>query len=413
MNLKYSFKIAFTGLKTNKVRSLLTILGIVIGITSIIMIVSLGQGAQDLILGQIQAMGSKTIFILPGREPSGMADSMETMFSDSLKDRDLELLKQKSNVPHLAKAMPIVMGTEVASYAGQNYRFSFLGTTDLVAQLYDIQPEKGQFFGEEDIASNATVAVIGSKVRSKLFGSSDGIGERIKFKDRTFRVVAVFPEQGQGSFANFDDMIIIPYTTAQQYLLGINYFNRLVIEADSEENVAMTVADIKNTLRQAHNIEDASKDDFNIQTSAGIAQKAGAVTNVLTLFLVAVAAVSLVVGGVGIMNIVLVSVTERTREIGLRKALGATRKDILTQFLFESTLLTVTGGLIGIIMGALLSFLTSLILTKFAGLDWQFSFPIQAAVIGFLISGSIGLIFGLYPAKKASELSPIEALRYE
>ncbi len=413
MNIKYSFRIAFRGLKTNKVRSFLTILGIVIGITSIIVIVSLGQGAQNLILSQIQAMGSKIIAVDPGREPKGMADAMEIMFSDSLKAKDLDLLKQKSNVPHLSKIMPIVMGAEVVSYGGQNYRFSFLGATSLIAQLYDIQPLSGEFFDEEDIASNATVAVVGSKVRSKLFGASDGVGEKIKIKDRIFKVVAILPEQGKGTLANYDDIIIIPYTTAQQYLLGIKYFNEIVIEVDSEENVDAAIADIKATLRASHNIQDPSKDDFYIQTSAGIAEKAGVVTGILTLFLVAVASVSLIVGGVGIMNIVLVSVTERTREIGLRKALGATKKDILMQFLFESMLLTGSGGIIGVFFGTLLSFIVSLVLTKLTGSIWKFSFPYNAAFLGFLVSALVGFIFGVYPARKASQLNPIDALRYE
>jgi putative ABC transport system permease protein len=220
-------------------------------------------------------------------------------------------------------------------------------------------------------------------------------------------------EKGQGSMANFDDGIIIPYNVLQRDVMGIKHFQRLVVEIDNEKNINATVQDIKDTIRDSHNISDPDKDDFHVNTSADIANAAGTVLGTLTIFLAAVAAISLLVGGVGIMNIVLVSVTERTREIGLRKALGATSKEILAQFLLESVLLTSSGGAIGITLGTLLSYAASVIITKFAGLDWAFSFPWQAALLGFGVSAGIGLVFGLYPAKKASDLSPIEALRYE
>lgn len=412
MNLKYSFKIAAIGLKTNKSRSFLTILGIVIGIMSIILVMSLGQGAKGLIVGEIQSMGPKTIAIVPGRQPQGPTDVLST-FTDSLKQRDIDLLKKKENVPHLVEIMPIMFGSETAAYGNETYRPTIFGVTELFSQIYNVYPNEGQIFTDDDVKSYANVVVIGSKVKNQLFGNDEAIGQKIRIKNRNFTVIGIFSNKGQSSFLNFDDAAVIPYTTAQQYIFGIKYFNRIVAEADSEANVNQTAEDIKTTLRISHNITDPSKDDFFVETQAQAMQIVDSVLNVLTLFLTAIAAISLIVGGVGIMNIMLVSVTERTREIGLRKAIGATEKDILAQFLSEAVLLTVIGGLIGILLGAFFSFIASVILTKVAGLNWTFTFPVSAALLGLGVSALIGLIFGIYPARKAALKNPIDALRYE
>ncbi|MDD5032673.1 MAG: ABC transporter permease [Candidatus Pacebacteria bacterium] len=413
MTFKYSFRTAVRGLKTNKSRSSLTILGIVIGVTAIILIVSLGQGAQNLILGQIQSMGSKTIAIAPGRQPTGIADSLST-FTDSLKNKDLEDLQKKINVPHLMRVMPIVFGSEAATRENKIHQTTVFGVNNFFAEIYDIYPEEGRLFTDEEIMSKAEVVIIGSKLRNELFEpNEEALGQKIKIKNRGLRIVGVLPEKGQFSFISFDDSAITPYTTAQQYIFSIKYYNRIVVEADSEENVDRTVEDIKITLRNNHNITDPDKDDFFLETQAQAMEMVGTIMNILTLFLAAVAAISLVVGGIGIMNIMLVSVTERTREIGLRKALGATEKDILSQFLLEAILLTAMGGLIGIFLGAAFSFLASLILTQALAIDWGFTFPFSAALLGIGVSAFVGLIFGLYPARQASRKSPIEALRYE
>ena len=215
------------------------------------------------------------------------------------------------------------------------------------------------------------------------------------------------------SFFNFDETAIIPYTTAQKYIFGISYFHRLILEADSSENINETVREVETTLRNSHDITNPDKDDFFVQTQVDLVNRVGVITDILTLFLVAVAAISLVVGGIGIMNIMLVSVTERTREIGLRKALGATENNILMQFLLEAVTLTGIGGIIGITLGATLSYLTALVLTNVLALNWNFIFPVTAALVGIAVAAGTGLIFGLYPARKASQKSPIEALRSE
>lgn len=400
------------GLKTHKSRSVLTILGIVIGITAIIVVMSLGQGAQNLILSQIQSIGPKVISIVPGRQPTGPTDIF-SIFADSLKQKDLEALQNKSNVPHAQEIMPVVFGSESLIYGNETYRATIFGVNGLFADLYDMYPSEGRIFSDDEVKSYADVVIIGSKVKNELFGESEAINEKIKIKNKNFKVIGILPQKGQFSFLNFDEAAIIPYTTAQQYIFGIKYFHRIAVEADSEKNVNQTVEDIKMTLRNSHNITDPSKDDFFIETQAEAMQTVSSITDILTFFLAAVAAISLLVGGVGIMNIMLVSVTERTREIGLRKAVGATEKNILTQFLLEAITLTIIGGIIGIILGASFSFGTSLILSRFLGLNWGFGFPIQAALLGLGVSALVGLVFGIYPARQASKKSPIEALRYE
>ena len=412
MKLSDSFFTALDGLKTNRGRSALTILGIIIGIAAVITMMSVGQGVQNLILSQIQSIGSKVIAIVPGRQPKGPTDVIST-FTDSLRQTDLEALKKKSNVPHLETLMPVVFGSETAAFGSETYRLTIFGVTENFSKIHDLYPTEGRLFSDEETKGYADVVIIGNKVKDELFGSDEALDRRIKIKGRNFRVIGILPKKGQSSFLNFDEVAIIPYTTAQQYIFGIKYFHRLVAETDSEANVDQTVEDIKITLRNSHNITDPSKDDFFIETQTSAMEIVSTITNILTLFLAAVAGISLLVGGIGIMNIMLVSVTERTREIGLRKAVGAGKNDILIQFLLEAVLLTLTGGILGIASGALLSLGASLIFGYFLKASWGFLLPLNAIALGVGVSVMIGLIFGIYPARKAAWLSPIEALRYE
>lgn len=411
MKFKYSFKTAYRGLEQNKARSFLTTIGIVIGVTATILVVSLGQGAQNLILDQVKGMGTRTIIVGGGREPSGPSDAGQ-IFSDSLKKKDFDSLSRRENTPSLRYVMPLVFGAADSFYQSEAFNLTIYGASPLMEKIFDMPIKIGGFFSEEDIRARAKYVVIGNKVKKELFGEDDAVGKVIKMKNYNFRVIGVLDERGQ-DFFNFDEAAIIPYTTAQDYVLGIKHFNRFVTEAQSEDLISTAKYEIETTLRESHNITDTTKDDFFVITQVDLAGRLSSITSVLTIFLAAVAAISLIVGGIGIMNIMLVSVTERTKEIGLRKALGATYKNILTQFLLEAVMLTGTGGLIGILMGATLSWVISTGISKLTTISWTFSFPIGAALLGFAVSTTIGLVFGLYPARTAANKSPIDALRYE
>ncbi|MCH8741758.1 ABC transporter permease [Patescibacteria group bacterium] len=412
MNLKNSLKTSLSGIKTNKSRSALTILGIVIGITAIILVMSISQGATNLILAQIQGIGSRTITVEPGREPRGPSE-FGAIFTTSLKDREVKAIENPALVRGVEDVTPTVISSATILFRNETKNAGILGTTPSILNIFEIQPGQGSFFTKTDVRSRASVAVIGSEVKKELFGSSDAVGETIKVGTRNFKVIGAFAPLGQKGFFNIDEQVMIPVSTAQQYLLGISHYNFILVSAESEAMVERTARDIKLTLRELHNITDPEKDDFHVTTQADIAERVGTITGILTALLVAVAAISLVVGGIGIMNIMLVSVTERTREIGLRKAVGATNKDILTQFLLEAVFLTLAGGVVGILFGGLLSFATSIILGRVLNLTWSFTFPISAALLGLGVAVFVGLIFGIYPARQASLKSPIEALRYE
>ena len=413
MKLRATIIMAAVGLSTNKTRSALTILGIVIGITSIIIVMSMGQSAQNLILGEVQSLGPTNIFVIPGKQPKGFDGGAATLLQDSLIERDIQDLGKKENVPNSTKVTGMVFSPVVASFESETYSTMILGGDATLAGIWNLQVANGSEISDEDISTKSSNVVIGYKIAESLFGLSDPVGEKIKVKDRYYRVIGILEPKGQSPFVNFDEAILAPVTTVQQYVMGIKHYQRVIVIADNIDHIPDVVSDIKAVLRANHGIDNPDNDDFFIQTQADLANTIGTITDVLTILLGSVAAISLIVGGIGIMNIMFVSVTERTREIGLRKAIGATNKDILTQFLVEAIILTVSGGLVGILFGSILSFLATIAIKQFGGISFPFSFSYLGAFLGVSVSSAIGFIFGIFPARKAAQKSPIEALRYE
>ncbi len=418
MDIKDSIKISFTALWANKTRSFLTVLGIVIGIASVIIMMSLGKGAENLIVGQIQSLGSNTIYVEPGsfdpQQGIGMEMALEEMTIKTLKLKDVETIKKD---PLTDIAYPMAYGVGRAVYRNEDKKITYLGVTPEAYTMDDWHVSSGREIREEEVRSMARVATLGCKVAEDLFAEEDPVGKTIKIKRTKLKVIGVMEERGMEMFQNYDEYVYVPITTAQKLLLGIDHLNAITVRARSEQAVEPLMENIRLALRENHNIYnpegDLSKDDFKVMSQVEASDMMTQITGILTVFLSSVAAIALIVGGIGIMNIMLVSVTERTREVGLRKAVGARKKDILNQFLIESVALTVFGGIIGFIIGTGFSFAASIGLSKMLSTDWSFTIPFSAVVLGFGVATIVGLIFGIYPAKQAAKLNPIEALRHE
>jgi len=415
MLFRDAFKTSVRSLTHGKMRSVLTMLGIVIGIASVIVLMSIGQSAQQLILSQVQGIGSNLIFVVPGGSGNGKfaaPASAQGIIITSLVERDADAFRRE---PSITAAVPEVRGQADIVYGNNNSNISYEGTTEQFFEVRNLPVGQGTAFTKSDVDSGAHVAVIGPVLSKTLFGDYlDPIGKTVRIKDVSFRIAGVLAKGGTGAFGvDQDNLVIMPLTVAQKQLLGINYYGDVVVEANPQYDINFVKSRITFALRQDHSITDPNKDDFTIRTQEDALSLLGSVTSILTLFLAAIASISLIVGGIGIMNIMLVAVTERTREIGLRKAVGATDTDILQQFLIESVLLTTTGGIIGVLLGALLVTLVYLAITTFGGIDWVFAFPLSAVILGLSVSTISGLVFGIYPARQAGRKNPIDSLRYE
>ena len=401
---KESFLMAWASLVANKMRSILTMLGIIIGVAAVIALVSIGNGVKQDIQNSISSLGSNLLMVMPGapRTP-GVRPTAGSM--KSLKVADYEAIAKLDGVKAVS---PMTNGAYVVIYQNKNWTTSVSGVNANYLDVNNWTMKSGRFLSNKNIQNRERVAVVGKTVAKNLFGDEDPVGAEIRVKNIPFRVIGVLNSKGSGAMGNDqDDMVIIPYTTAMERVDGIDYLRMLYVVAKDENGIDRLQSDIENLLRVRHGIKDTNLDDFNIQNMNSIMETMEETTGTLTLFLGAVAAISLVVGGIGIMNIMLVSVTERTREIGIRKALGATYFVIVTQFLIEAVVISLMGGLIGIALGIGASKLISLA----SGMSTVISVP--TIVLSFAFSMAIGLVFGIYPARKAAKLNQIDALHYE
>ena len=401
---KESFLMAWASLVANKLRSLLTMLGIIIGVAAVIALVSIGNGVKQDIEDSISSLGSNLLVVLPGapRTP-GARPSQGSM--KSLKISDYEAIAKLEGVK---AASPMTNGSYVVIYQNKNWTTSVAGVNSNFQDVNNWTMTSGRFFSDKNVQNRERVAVVGQTVVKNLFADEDPVGKEIRVKNIPFRVIGVLKSKGNGTMGNDqDDTVLIPYTTSMERVEGIDYLRRVYVVAKDDGGIDRLQADIENLLRVRHNIKDTNLDDFNIQNMKSIMETVAQTTGTFTLFLGAVAAISLVVGGIGIMNIMLVSVTERTREIGVRKALGATYSVIVTQFLIEAVVISLMGGFIGIAFGIGASKVIGMV----SGMSTVISVP--TIIMSFAFSMAIGLIFGIYPARKAAKLNPIDALHYE
>lgn len=401
---KESFLMAWASLIANKLRSLLTMLGIIIGVAAVIALVSIGNGVKQDIENSISSLGSNLLVVLPGAPRTPGARSSQGSMK-SLKISDYEAIAKLEGVK---AASPMTNGSYVVIYQNKNWTTSVAGVNSNFQDVNNWTMTSGRFFSDKNVQNRERVAVVGQTVVKNLFADEDPVGKEIRVKNIPFRVIGVLKSKGNGTMGNDqDDTVLIPYTTSMERVEGIDYLRRVYVVAKDDGGIDRLQADIENLLSVRHNIKDTNLDDFNIQNMKSIMETVAQTTGTFTLFLGAVAAISLVVGGIGIMNIMLVSVTERTREIGVRKALGATYSVIVTQFLIEAVVISLMGGFIGIAFGIGASKVIGMV----SGMSTIVSVP--TIIMSFAFSMAIGLIFGIYPARKAAKLNPIDALHYE
>jgi putative ABC transport system permease protein len=404
MRLKESFHIARRSLMGNKMRSLLTMLGVIIGVGAVITMISIGRGAKADISERIKSLGANVLSIRPGSQSFGMRrfgrGSMRTLKYD-----DAEMLKEKAE--YLSFVAPEVRDRAQVKYGSKNDNVEVIGTTPEYQRVQNSYVEKGSFFTESDVLYKEKVCVVGKTIVKDIFEEADPIGKQLRLNNIAFRVVGVMQEKGSMGPWDMDNRVFIPLSTAQKRLFGTDYVREISVEVTSKDDIEAAKAEIEKLMRRQHELPASKESDFNVGDQAEFLKTLEETGKSFTYLLAGIAAVSLIVGGIGIMNIMLVSVTERTREIGTRKAVGAKRRDILRQFLVESLVLSLIGGLFGIFMGIG----GARLISRLAG--WKTDVSFDAILLAFLFAACVGIFFGIYPARKAARLNPIEALRYE
>ncbi len=409
MNLTTSFFAALESLTSNKLRSSLTILGIVIGVGAVIAMLAIGRGAQNSITGSIEGIGSNLLFVVRG----GVDDEVRN--ADPLTLDDAEAMRDGFQAPSVIGVAPLLQGSGTVSAQGESTNTTLNGVTTEYETVRNAPIAEGEFINDTHLLGRSAVAVLGPAVADALFGRHEGlVGETVRINGQPFRVIGVLVEKGGSGFVDEDDRVIVPLTTAQTRLfhrITANSVDMIVVQAIDSEAVPQANEEVSAILRARHRT-DLGEDDFTVFSQQDFLATAETITGVLTIFLGGIAAISLLVGGIGIMNIMLVSVIERTREIGLRKALGARNRDILIQFLTESSLLSLVGGILGIVLGWLISVAVGAIAAA-ANADINPTIGLDSVLMATLFSAAVGLFFGLYPANRAANLEPVEALRYE
>ncbi len=409
MTFAQAFLEALESISGNKLRSGLTVLGIVIGVAAVIAMLAVGRGAEQSITGSISGIGTNLLFVFRGSPDNSVRNTRPITLADA------DAISDPFVAPSVESVAPLLQANREISYEGERTTVEVNGVTPAYFPLRNYELTEGEFITEEHLLGRSSVVLIGPEAADKLFGRHDGItGETIRIDGQPFRILGVLASKGGGAFGSEDNRVIIPFTTAQTRLIRRStrdQVDMLLIQAISADAVPLAAQEVSQILRQRHRTE-IGADDFTVFTQQDFLATASAITGVLTIFLGGIAAISLLVGGIGIMNIMLVSVTERTREIGLRKALGARRRDILIQFLTESSMLSLIGGIIGIFLGWLISYAVGQIAAA-NGTEFIPVVSADAIALATIFSAAVGLFFGIYPANRAANLEPVEALRYE
>lgn len=410
MKIIQILNIAIQNLKINKRRSVLTMLGLIIGISAVVLVLSVGAGAKSLITGAVKTQGTNQIVVLAGSSDSNGPPAAALGISiTTLTEEDRDAMLEKSNVSHVSAAAGYVSGNKLLQWKNVKRNITFTGTNASYKEIEKVFLEKGKFFSEISNKQRERVLVLGDEIATEIFGSRDPIGEEVKIDKKKFKIIGVLQPKNSSIFSSTDSSVIMPLQTAQYDILGIRHISSIRALVDDEKYLFSTTEEIRNTIFERHN----KTEDFSIRKTADLLNILETVTSALTYFLVGIAGISLFVGGVGIMNIMLIGVQEKTREIGLRKAVGAKEQDILLQFLIETILLAIIGGIVGISIGVALSYSIFIIVHQLGYEQYQFIVTPIAIIMPFIIATVIGTIFGVYPAQKAAQLSPMDALRYE